>query len=66
VDVAGLKTARDAARLANPAMAQHWLVVRDWSEHARYEMMSAVQANELFVAVCDPNDGVLQWIRAHW
>lgn len=44
----------------------HWEAVRDWNEESRYEQRSRPEAKQLFEAVTDPVDGVLQWIRSFW
>ena len=63
---AGLKGLLDADMTANPALGNNWLTVRDWIETARYEDSSEVVANELYSAITDTPNGVMQWIRAHW
>ncbi|MFO0930381.1 MAG: hypothetical protein U0736_25695 [Gemmataceae bacterium] len=64
--VADLKAARDADVLANPALYLNWQRVKGWNEKARYQQKTQAEAQDLFDAVTDPNDGVMQWIRARW
>jgi HEPN domain-containing protein len=57
---------RDADIAADPALQGNWLVVKNWSETARYERKTRVEAEDLYQAVTDPASGVLPWIRNHW
>ena len=66
VVLADLKPDRDADTLANPALKLNWQRVKDWTEQSRYEQKTQAQAQHLFDAVNDPNDGVMQWIRLRW
>ena len=66
VELAGLKTARDTDTAANPTLAKNWQTVKDWDEHSRYQQMTQSMARELFDAVNDNTNGVLQWIRNYW
>ena len=66
VEVAGLKNQRDAEAIANPALGNYWLLVKDWNENARYRRWSEFRARELFAAVADVNNGVLPWIKGLW
>lgn len=64
--VANLKAIRDADAVAIPALYTNWQRVKRWNEQSRYEQKAQVEAQRLFDAVTDPNDGVMQWIRARW
>jgi hypothetical protein len=66
VRLAGLEPARAADAAANPALAQNWLIVKDWSERSRYERHSQVKAQKMIDAVTDAVNGVLPWIKVHW
>jgi HEPN domain-containing protein len=49
------------------ALEVNWTTTTGWSEKARYyPTITEVEAQELFEAVTDPNDGVLPWLRTHW
>lgn len=48
------------------AIEINWAVIKDWSEQHRYEKHTEIQAKELYSAVADPEEGVLQWIKQHW
>jgi hypothetical protein len=66
VVVADIKVDRDNAALANPALALNWLRVKDWTEKSRYEQKTQFEAQRLFDAVTEANNGVMQWIRVRW
>jgi hypothetical protein len=66
VRLADLKAVRDADTLANAALYTNWQLVRGWTEASRYQQKTQMQAEQLFNAVTDPNDGVMQWIRHRW
>ncbi len=64
--LAQLIARRDADVAAEPALRRNWLIVKNWSETARYERKARVEAEGLYQAVTDPASGVLAWIRNHW
>ncbi|HBI43031.1 MAG TPA: DNA-binding protein [Planctomycetales bacterium] len=66
VEVAGLTFQRNTDRAANPAFGANWLLVIGWDEKARYQFWTEAQARELFVAVADVTNGVMQWVRGRW
>lgn len=66
VKLAGLEAARASDMAANAALANHWAVVKDWSEQSRYKPSDEAQARLLFHAITDSENGVLPWIRARW
>jgi hypothetical protein len=66
VRLAGLEAARAADTAANPALAQNWLIVKDWSERSRYERHTQARAQKRIDAVADNVNGVLPWIKARW
>lgn len=66
VILAGLKQLRNDAVAADPAFAQNWDVVKDWSEQSRYKRVPEPTARNLLQAVTDPTNGVLQWIAKYW
>jgi hypothetical protein len=58
--VAGLDVEMDA----DPAMAPHWIAVKDWSEQSRYGIgMTEQKARNFYHAI---DNGVLPWIKARW
>jgi hypothetical protein len=66
VRLAGLEAARCVEVAANPSLGKNWLIAGGWSETSRYQQKTQTQAQELFDAVNDHANGVLQWIRKHW
>ena len=66
VVVADIKADRDADAAANLALYQNWQWVKDWNEKSRYEPKTQSQTQRIFNAVTDPQNGVMQWIRARW
>jgi hypothetical protein len=67
VDVALLKTDFDNKRRTNKAFDANWNIVKGWSEEARYNInVSRAEAAELYSAITDSSDGVLQWLKKYW
>lgn len=40
--------------------------MKDWSEQDRYKKHTQAEAQDIYEAVADPNEGVLEWIKQHW
>lgn len=51
---------------SNPALRRNWEILSMWKEKARYAATSEAKARELFDAVAEPTNGVLQWIKSRW
>ena|SRR3989442_10733895 len=66
VGVAGLKTQLNAQLQADKAFEINWSLVIQWSENSRYEKHNSREAKDLFLAITDPNHGVLKWIQQYW
>jgi hypothetical protein len=66
VEAAGLKSALDLSRAADPAFATHWQTVLLWKVEARYTTCSHAEARDFLRAISAPRNGVLTWIRRHW
>jgi len=66
VKLAGLEPIRVADSAANRALKMNWVVVKDWSAQARYKAISHQKAKQLYAAIADKPNGVMQWIKAHW
>ncbi len=64
--VAELTQIFDQEVKANAAFEENWKLVKDWTEASRYEIKTEQKARELYQAVTDPNNGVLQWIKQYW
>lgn len=67
VKVAGLALEFETDRKANQSLELNWAIVKDWSEAARYDLgITGPQAEDLYTACTEPNDGILPWIRNRW
>jgi hypothetical protein len=66
VKAADLEAARGADIAVNSALGQNWLIVNGWSEAVRYQDKTESQAQLLYEAITDHNDGVLPWIKVRW
>jgi len=66
VKAADLEMTRGLDISANPDLGANWLVVKDWSEAARYQQWTEPQARKLYEAVTETANGVLPWVRLHW
>lgn len=65
VKSAGL-TADLVTALVDRAFKGNWYVVLKWSEGARYATWTETNARELWGAITDPTNGVLQWVKSRW
>jgi hypothetical protein len=66
VKMANLEGPRASDAAANPALGKNWLIVKDWSEKARYRTTSHQRAKKLYDAITDKVNGVMPWIRVRW
>ena len=66
VEIAGLKDIRKLATDGNNALKQNWLAVEEWNEAVRYANTPQREAEKLYNAIVDENNGVMQWIRGRW
>lgn len=67
IGVAGLQRDLETATRSNRALAINWAVVKDWSEHRRYEASISMQlARDLYSACTSRVNGVLPWLRQRW
>ena len=66
VELANLEATRQNDMRANPALSNNWIVVKDWSEKARYETKTQLKAEKLYDAITDDASGVMPWIRVRW
>lgn len=51
---------------ANPQIGANWSIAKDWSVDSRYNATTQSRAEELFNAISDTPDGVLQWVKNYW
>ena len=66
LELSGLVVERDTDVKANPVLKSNWQRMEDWSEESRYAQSTRFEAERLFDAVTNTNDGVMQWIRRRW
>ena len=50
----------------SPALGINWDTTTEWSETRRYKQSTQAEAQELYVAIANDPDGVLEWIRRRW
>lgn len=65
VNVAKLKDELKSLK-ANPDFSPLWECVKEWSEESRYKKHNRQEATDIYLAIADPNHGVLQWLQQHW
>jgi hypothetical protein len=62
--ISGAKGALEARTAAEPGFQVNWNTVRDWSESSRYDhSTSEAKARDMLIAVADPMNGVLTWLK---
>lgn len=66
VRLARIEAARSVAIASNGVLGNNWGIVSKWNEKSRYQIKSQVEAEELYTAIADNANGVMQWIRARW
>jgi HEPN domain-containing protein len=66
VGVAGIQQQLTQQSAANQLFQLNWTIVKDWSETARYNQFSAVQARDLYGAITARTNGILTWLRTLW
>ena len=64
--VAGLEPAFEAEGKQDRLFDLNWQLVTQWNERSRYERRSQNQAEDLFLAVSDPDHGVLECTKRYW
>ncbi len=67
LSVSGLKQTHEQEMKTNADFKVQWLVVRDWSEKARYSIgRSQAEARDLYTAITARRNGILKWLKKHW
>jgi hypothetical protein len=66
VEVAGLEQNLKQVANLNQQFQTFWQTAKDWSEEARYQNWSLMEARGLYIAVTDSRSGVLQWVKRYW
>lgn len=63
---AGLENPLKDERKRNPNLAINWTIVKDWRAESLYEKHTRKEAQDLYSAIVNRQNGVLKWIRQHW
>jgi hypothetical protein len=66
VKLAGLEQDLKREAHSNPDFSDYWNTVKDWNELSRYARTKAPAAHDLYTAVSDRQNGVLQWVKRYW
>ncbi|MBC8143236.1 MAG: HEPN domain-containing protein [Armatimonadetes bacterium] len=67
IAVARIKDDLDIERRNNQSLEENWATVERWNEQSRYEITrNSTETCELVVAIADPQDGVLSWLKQIW
>lgn len=66
VNLANLKPDLDRHISNNNNFEINWTIVKDWSEESRYKRNRKLEASDIYLAVSDSNNGVLEWLQRHW
>ena len=64
--LADLKGTYDTDRALDAALVTNWEKALNWNENRRYLRTLELEARDLYTAITDPANGVLQWIRKYW
>ena len=65
--VSGLRAELDTDRRTNADLERNWSIVKDWSEHARYETtITEDAARDFHRGVTGRSGGILPWLRKRW
>lgn len=67
LNASGLKAAHSSECRINPGFQLSWMVVKDWSEQARYmDQVTRQKAKDFRAAVVGRKNGVLPWLQKRW
>ncbi len=66
VTLAGLDAALAADVAANRVLGRYWMTVKDWNEKSRYATTPHHLAKQLYKAITESTNGVMQWIKVRW
>lgn len=64
LELAGLKKALDEERDHNSRLYARWMVIKTWSESARYSVWTELDASAMLAAL-EGDDGLLRWLQKH-
>ena len=66
VRLAGITTMLDGELATNPGFRRCWGIAKAWNETSRYEEKTQSDADKLYLAITDHEDGVMRWVRNYW
>lgn len=67
LNVSGLMPAYQEEAGRSDVFAENWTTATDWSEASRYNSrITETKAKALFLAITDPINGVLPWLKKYW
>lgn len=67
LSISGLAVEHNEESKNNVNFQENWLIVKDWTEQARYSTkVTQAQTKDFYVAVTDPRNGVLSWLQRYW
>jgi len=64
--IAGLEIKFKEKALRSKQFEVNWSTIKDWSENSRYEVINEKKAKDMYKALINRKDGVLQWIKLYW
>jgi HEPN domain-containing protein len=67
LNLAKLKDKLEADMKSNKQLDTYWACIVDWGEEKRYELgLAEKEARDLYEAIAEPTNGVLQWLKKWW
>jgi|SRR5216684_1421269 HEPN domain-containing protein len=67
LNLAELKDTLENDKKSNKNLDTFWAMVVNWKEEKRYDLdVKPEEAKNLYDAISDPVDGVLQWLKKWW
>src|SRR5262245_23554248 len=62
LSLAGLKADLDASMEEQPELKEHWEIIKEWSEQARYDVWTREAAEMMLDAIEGEEGGLLPWL----
>jgi hypothetical protein len=67
LNLAELKDTLENVKKSDKNLDTFWAMVVNWKEEKRYDLdVKPEEAKNLYDAISDPVDGVLQWLKKWW
>jgi len=66
IQSAGLSLEIANKKKRDKGFSVNWNIVKDWNEESRYQKHNQKKAKDLFSAITNNQNGVLQWLKLHW